>query len=416
MSEEKKDLTSIFDLSKREMELNPTGAGQGSISIEMPELPKLSENEFGSIEELSHSTPALEVPQVSTLDPTLNNPVLEQEPEPTAEAEATDSTPASLEFPAVDFSAPPSEAAEPAEYLSTQPEPPEMPAFEPVMAELSTPLTPLDPNRPVVNEPPVSGSPHLKKAQPDAEHNQNLNSLKQFAGRIAIGHPQIEASPAFSLLAKSQNGRFTEKQIKGIEDAITSEEFGIRLDEIKVQLQSGRLLVPQISEFAAITLAQKLRDLVDTIEIDLAAEIFKGSVSELLEKDEPFLMDTEQFEGHHEEVHDLGAEPKSADDLFSSNLSELANYQITRVLSIVTVSEIISANIAENPSDRDFERSTERLTTELINRAFKLGAHGILGVNFTLRPIDAHKDADGGISRGYRIFGTGTAVRARKKP
>jgi hypothetical protein len=44
-----------------------------------------------------------------------------------------------------------------------------------------------------------------------------------------------------------------------------------------------------------------------------------------------------------------------------------------------------------------------------------MGAHGVLGINFALKSIEAHKDASGRIQRAYRLLGSGTAVRARRR-
>ena len=285
---------------------------------------------------------------------------------------------------------------------------------QPGLAPAPTPKSQLDPNRLVVNAAPA-GISHTRKSGAPAAAKQDMSALKKFADKLSIGKPNIEGAPAFSMLATNANGYFDEKTIKAIENAITSEDFGIRVEDVAVQLSAGKLLVPQISEFAAITLAQKLRDVVDNIELDLASEIFKGSAAELGSMDESILMDAEEFETHHEEVHDMGAEPRNENDIFTTNLPELSEFQITRILSIVMCSEIMPADIAENPTTKEFEAATERLTEELVKRAFKLGAHGVLGINFTLKSIEAFKDTAGKVRRAYRMIGTGTAVRARKR-
>lgn len=272
---------------------------------------------------------------------------------------------------------------------------------------------PLDPNRPVVHAPPV-GATNTRKSETSKQSpgsKNDLSALKKLGNKLAIGRPKIEGAPAFSVLAYNQSGHFDAKTLEAIENALTSEDFGVRVEDVKIQLASGKLLIPQISEFAAVALAQKLREVVDTIELDLASEIFKSSVVEISSPDDSVFFDAEEFEPHREEVHDIGAEPRNEDELFSSNLSEIAGYQVTRVLSIVMASEVISAEIAEAPSNKEFEVITENLTRELIRRAFKLGAHGVLGLNFTLRSIESEKKE----SRAYRLLGTGTAVRVHRR-
>lgn len=281
--------------------------------------------------------------------------------------------------------------------------------------QAAAPKTTLDPARPAVNAPPAGVAQAKKGAEPGA-NKQDLGALKKFGEKLAIGRPRVDASPPFSLMAISPTDQFDEKTIKAIEDAITSEDFGIRVDDIAIQLSAGKLLIPQISEFAAVTLAQKLRDVLETIDVDLATEIFKGSSSELSTVDDSFLMDTEEFEPHREEVHDILAEPRSADDLFSTNMPEVSEFQVTRILSVVMASILISPEAAEDPSSKAFEKATEELTRDLIAKAYLLGAHGILGINFTLKSIEPNAQSENDRpARLYRLLGSGTAVRVRKR-
>lgn len=395
--ESKKDLTSLVELSEKEIANNPFPTNEQTTPPDLPPVPQLTDADFESLDTLTGQESSTEAP------PPLSIELPEFQEEPAAPLDL----------------APPEFANElDMAEIHAHPHEPEGLVHSEQGAE--------EVDAPPVDAPPAGLQQAIKSKDP-ATQKQDLSQVRKFGEKLAIGTPKIDASPAFSLLIKGQGGPFDEKTRKAIENVIANEDYGIRIEDVAVQLDSGKLLVPQISEFAAITLAQRLRDVVDTIEVDLAAEIFKGSATEMTVDDESPLLDAEHFESHHEEVRDIGAEPASEKDLFSTNLNELAEFKVTRILSAVTASEIVPAEVAENAFSREFERVTEKLTQELVSRAFQLGAHGVIGINFSLRPIDAYKDPhmpdrdDQGhstfqnIRRAYRLMGTGTAVRVRKR-
>ncbi|MBI2606157.1 MAG: hypothetical protein HYW49_08770 [Deltaproteobacteria bacterium] len=103
---------------------------------------------------------------------------------------------------------------------------------------------------------------------------RDLTAVREFGQRVAIGSPQVEASPPYSLLAR---GTFDENARKQIASVILGEEsLGIRPDELAIQLEAGKVLVPRVSEFAAIAIAAKIRDVVDDLRIGPAAEIYRA--------------------------------------------------------------------------------------------------------------------------------------------
>lgn len=253
---------------------------------------------------------------------------------------------------------------------------------------------------PPVEAPPAGLEQALHSSDSDKAVAPDLKAVGEFAEKVTIGHPSVEANPAFSLFAR---GEFDERKKDFIRGILESEEFGVRFEEIELQLSSGKLLVPRISEYAAILLGQKIYDIVDTVEVFLADEA-----------DESMLIDPTHYRKRSAEAHDLGEEPGSEADVFTSTVSELSGFVITRILSAITLSEIISAEIAEDPKSREFEEVTEKLTTQLASKAFKLGAHGVIGVSFAVKAVDGYRNAAGRTAKAYRILASGTAVRAKK--
>lgn len=362
----KKDLTSLIELSELELAKNPLNDAQDVQNTEIPVQSVVTEADFGNLDDVNlnfeeshgHVNPDHDVLDLG--------PLPEQETEPQT-ATATET--------------------EPSPVLALEP---------PVIA------------------PPAGFSQSIKSDEP-AQAKHEFDDVREFGEKLAIGSSHMEAAPAFSVLATNASGKFSEKVISEIRDVLTADDYGIRFEDVAIQLEVGKLLVPQISEFAAIMLAQKLRDVVDDIQLDLANEIYQSSAAEMGMPNDSYRVDSEHFHQHREEIHNIDAEPKSENDLFSTTLSEVSYFEVTRVLSAVTVSAVIEGVIAEDAASPEFEAATERLTRELITKAFKLGAHGVIGVAFTLRPMEASRDAAGDRRHAYRLLGSGTAVRGRRR-
>lgn len=300
----------------------------------------------------------------------------------------------------------------------------------------AAPITPLEMEMPPIDaaefEAPVestnaihaapAASVHTISPEPalstDAIPTENLAETKKFGEKITVGAAKVEANPAFSLLARGIRG---EKAIKAVEDALSNEDYGVRFDDVRVQLETGKLLVPQISEFAAITLAQKLREYVDQIELGPASDIYSSSAHSIDEltshgmtQDLDWIDPSDANKGEAQEIHDLSNEPASENEVFTTNLPEMEGYTIRRILSALTVSEVVDAEIAEKEDSREFEQVIQRLNKEMIHRAYTLGASGVVGVSIALKAIDGYRDSLGNIKRAYRVLASGTAVRAKQ--
>lgn len=404
MSEEKKDMTSLVEVAKREPLIVPEG--EGSL-LEVPPVEQVTDAEFGNLDELSRdSQQSSQAPSemaeaaieaLPAIDAT-SEPLAEPEPEPMA-MEVLSPLTSPDEVAAVD-------SVEPVE----TPLMPEQQGLqnETLPSEMAAPMQPEFPNEPVV-EPPAQ----FQKAQPLSpapEKKQDLDGVKKFGESFAIGHPRVEASPPFSVMVTLKYSEEMEKQIR---DILSAEDYGVRFEEIKVQLKSGKMLIPKISEFAAVNLAQKLRELVDDIQMGLSNEIFQAK--NRLESDSDFeniLFEFETLDLHSEEVKDLGAEPQSERDLFTTNLSTVEGFRVTRILSAVSASKILPVEIAEESQRVKLELESEALTRDLVTKAFQLGAHGVIGLSFSLKTVELQ--TPDGKRKAMRLWAMGTAVRMKK--
>lgn len=131
---------------------------------------------------------------------------------------------------------------------------------ESMTASISDLITP----PPAAFEPPAS-----------TESAKTFEEVREYGEKIAIGHPKLEASPAFSIFAV---GHFDEKRRNLITTAVSELSLGIHPDEVLIGLTSGKLLIPRISEYAAVLIGQKIREFTDDVRIDLSSKIYLGKV------------------------------------------------------------------------------------------------------------------------------------------
>ena len=103
---------------------------------------------------------------------------------------------------------------------------------------------------------------------------EDFSEVRDFAQNSTYGKVAIGGNPPFSLLLQGVNGEeFTESILA------TLNEFGLlegNEDLYRKSLESGQLLIAQISEFSAIVLAGKLRRYCRNIKVALAHEIHKS--------------------------------------------------------------------------------------------------------------------------------------------
>lgn len=120
-------------------------------------------------------------------------------------------------------------------------------------------------------EPVYTPTPTAKAPEQAYKSPENFEDLKKFAESTSISGMGAEGNPSFSVLLK--NIRY----IEDVNDILSlMKELGLLSDpeeQIKQRLMRGHLLVPRISEYAAIFLAHKLRRFDIDIQVGLSDEI-----------------------------------------------------------------------------------------------------------------------------------------------
>lgn len=228
---------------------------------------------------------------------------------------------------------------------------------------------------------------------PTIQDVTHLNSIKEFADNIKIGDTITEANPAYSLFAEVNNNEHKKKMIIGI---ITQEKLQITPQDLEVQLENGKLLIPQISEYTAIYLAMKLRDVVENIHIGPSNLIFESKTLNEENNKKTNLNSTLYIES---EQLDSEFKIDTPNDIITSNSSELSGFKIESIISAISTSKIIN-----NPEE--FDSASEEIRAELCKKAFRLKANGLIAISFTLKTIPASDQS--------LVIGSATAVLLRK--
>ncbi len=224
-----------------------------------------------------------------------------------------------------------------------------------------------------------------------------FSPIKQFGEKIQVGHSLVEANPPYSLYAE---GKFDDSTAKIIMGIVTQENLNITPLDLKIQLDNGKLLVPRVSEYAAIFLAMKLRDLVDNIQIGPSSFIFESKTL----KDEPesvIISNFEQKQQSASEVLNFELMADSADDIVTSNIDSITGFEVVQVLTMISASKSIR-------DSSEFESASESLKLELMKKAYKLGANALIGMSFSLKALPASDHQS-------LVIVNATAVKMKKK-
>ncbi len=300
----------------------------------------------------------------------------------------------------------------------------------------------------------------LIEDQPLNEWKQptEFEDIKSFAESISYGDFNAEGNPPFSLIIK--NPKYYEDLNEIIEILI---EFGIYKNEQKEQLitnlKRGQMLLPRLSEYAAITIAHKLRAFDIEILLGLTEEVnpprtYQSNDRGLTSKASVY-NNKSYFWGSHQS--------KSSKDILISTLPTIEDYSIQGHLGVATyalqiskdelinegleerIMDHISADEKEKVNDLRLKRENllaakssyhniddiykskvkdktgslklddlyQEVVDGLKQKALTKKANAIVGLNFSIIPLSL----DTYIKEGprYQILGTGNLVWIEKK-
>lgn len=379
MSSDKKDLTRIEDLGEfihelsEEEELPPTP----DFSSEVPDLPE-SNSEEESFETSFESSDDLD------FGTTEESPTFESEPEIEFGASSEEEEPFTL-----------TEEESLFESSETEPE-----VEAPSMFQ-SEPEAMFEPEV----EPEVEPEP-IYVPQSDFKAPENFEDLKKFSESSSFTGMASEGNPSFSVLIK--NVRF----IEDVNDIVTLlKELGLLIDteeQIKNRLMRGTLLVPRISEYAAIYLAHKLRRFDIDIQVGLSDEIHPPKHQEVPETGIVSKFSLFQNQSHHFQFDDVKLE---LSQIIVSATSGLEGYQVMKYMGVASEHKMLDSHVVEDESSEEIPRHYQELAQKLKAHALKAHSNAVVGLNYQLTPIPSEYGIGG---YKYRLTCTGNLVWVNK--
>lgn len=234
------------------------------------------------------------------------------------------------------------------------------------------------------------------------EHKtESFEDVKKFAENSTYSSTLAEANPSYSVMIK--NVRF-------IEDA---NDIAILLNDLKVienvedakkSLGRGALLVPRISEFAAVFLAHKLRRFDADILIGLSDDIHPPKYKEDAETG---LVSKQHLYQNQSHAFDFSRPKVDLASVVISTAPQLDQYQILRYLGVASEHMILDSSVVEDESSQKIQFHYEELAHKLKAHAVKQNANAVIGINYHLTPLPS--DFAMGPSR-YKLACTGNLV------
>ena len=244
---------------------------------------------------------------------------------------------------------------------------------------------------------------------------EKFEEVKTFAHTFSYGQVSVGGNPPFSLIVR--NIKYKEDA-----DSILSllKEFGIvtdkNLNETKMALDIGSLLIPQISEFAAIVIAHKFRRFDCDIEFGLSEEIHPTKAGESYNKG---LTSKESIRQNKIDSFKKVSPQLDISDILVSTTGSLEGYDIVKYLGVQSSLAIVEAEELERlkyvqstkrsntqvmstendetdsmtaeEAFNDYQQSFDTLFIDLVDqlkqKAFKEHANALLGLNYQMTQL-----------------------------
>lgn len=284
---------------------------------------------------------------------------------------------------------------------------------------------------------------------------ETLQSVNTFIEQSSFGNFASEGNPPFSIILK--NPKFHE-DISEIAEILTEHQILSEADKTQfiTALTGGQSLIPRLSEYAAILLCHKLRKFDIEILMGLTEEInppksyqsndrgvtnkttlksnrkhhFAGAS---LEVEQVLTSTLNQIDGHvikeylgiiteSSQVHPESFNTPSLDEELNKNiegkqeLSRLEELRLKRENKLASQSELHHESDFVKEVTHTSRYNMDHLYQELINelklKAKRSKANGIVGINFSITPVNLHQMLE--VGPMYQVLCTGNMVWIEK--
>jgi hypothetical protein len=210
---------------------------------------------------------------------------------------------------------------------------------------------------PEISEPELEPEPTPESIAPPPP-KENFEEVKQFAKNISYGVVAAGGNPPYSLIIK--NIRFKEDA----EDIlIILREHGLVNDgndeTMKQGLDNGSVLISQISEYSAIYLAHRMRRFDVELLIGLSEELHP---SKTYDKANVGLVTKKTLRKNRKDTLDLSDKPVSLESILMATTPALENYVVKKYISIATEHRVVDESELEvlQHAKRDTKETEEK--------------------------------------------------------
>ena len=223
-----------------------------------------------------------------------------------------------------------------------------------------------------------------------------LAAIKSFSERALPGAPLVTPSLPYSVRI---HGKLRDFERGKLLDLLAEENMGIREVDLEHQLEAGNILIPRISEFAAILIIQALKDAPVELQMGPSDQVFATSDTRSDSQDPlPRSETPNQLVALSESIS------KGAQDIRIYTGEALPDGNPSpEVLDTLHASALIQTTALEAEASKDYLNALEALKRELRFRAFRKGARALIQFSVQLTPLSD--------PRHYRVTAVGIAVR-----
>ena len=163
---------------------------------------------------------------------------------------------------------------------------------------------------------------------------------------------------------------------------LKEEEAGVTMEEIEPQLEAGRILIPRISEYAAIHIVQELRDVPARILSGPSDEIFATDDTRANEDDPvPFAQGQDLARVYSD---DSGHPADKIPLITEGDLFGTANW---KPIDTLMASALLKTSSVDAESSTEYQELIEALKREIKYKAFHRGANAVVNFQVNLTPL-----------------------------
>lgn len=215
----------------------------------------------------------------------------------------------------------------------------------------------------------------------------SIAPIKAFAESIPLGSAQAAPAYPFHL---SIEGELDVHDRTRLVDLINRHDMGIREVDLEPQFESNRVLIPRISEYAVVLIAQALRSSRATIYATPSDRAHES----------PSISPSPKVEVRS---HDNLTDSHPADSIPVTQDHRIAGARTDKIVDVLMTGASLKATSLDPEHSIEYNELLDALKTELKYRAFRKGANGIVNFKVSISYSEA--------VQMHKIVVTGTAIK-----